>query len=149
MFSEDWAVIGTIDPQTLADSEVFSDVIDMSKFEKVAAIFLTGNMNGSTGSLVARAVTCDSAGSNVAALKTASTIAAAGDASDNAQVVIEVDNEDLAGGTVTTADRYVKFGAVSGSTGGPVAAVVLGKTFHGPSYGQDLASVAEIEIDKD
>jgi len=148
MFSEDWAVIGTIDPQTLADSEVFSDVIDMSKFEKVAAIFMTGNMNGSTGSLVARVVTCDSAGSNVAALKTAATIAAAADASDNAQVVIEVDNMDLAEGG-TNKDRYVKFGAISGSTGGPVAAVVLGKAFNCPSHALDLASVAEIEIDKD
>lgn len=148
MFSEDWGVIGTIDPQTLADTEVFSDVIDMSKFEQVACIFLTGDMNASTGSLVARAVTCDSAGNNAAALKTAATIAAAANASDNKQVVIEVANEDLAGGAAK-ADRYVKFGAVSGSTGGAAAAVVLGKAFHRPSSNHDLATVAEIEIDKD
>jgi hypothetical protein len=146
MFSEDWAIIGTIDPQTVNNSEVFSDVIDMSKYDKVACLFLTGTMNGSTGTLVARAVTCDSAGNNAAALKTATQIAAA--SASAKQVVIEVNPEDLAEGG-TNADQYVKFGAVSGSTGGPVAAVVLGKAKYGPSSDGDLASVVEIEIDKD
>lgn len=146
MFSEEWAVVGAIDPQTLADTEVFTHVIDMSKYLKAACVFLTGDMNESTGTLVARCVTCDSAGNNVAAFKTATTIAAA--SSDNKQVVIEVSNQDLAGGA-TNKDRYVKFGMVSGSAGGPVAAAVLAKQFNGPSSDGDLASVAEIEIDKD
>ena len=143
--SEEIAVIGTIDPQTLADTEVFSDVIDMSKYWDVMAVAMIGNMNDSTGTLVFRAVTCDSAGSNVAALKTASTL---GVVADNKQVVIEVTNEDLAGGA-TNADRYVKFGMISGSTGGPAGCVVLGRSKYGPSSDGDLSTVAEIEIDKD
>jgi hypothetical protein len=146
--SERDAIIGTIDPVTLADTEVFTDVIDMSKFDRVMCIFACGSMNGSTGSLVARVVTCDSAGNNVTALKTASTIAA-GSASA-AQVIIEVDNNDLAGGSSALyKDRYIKFGMISGSTGGPATAIALGKSKYGPSTDDDLASVAEIELDVD
>jgi len=147
-FSERAAIIGTIDPQTLANSEVFSDVIDMSKFDEIMGIALTGDMNASTGSLVFRCVTCDVDGNNAAAFKTADTLAAAANASDNKQVVIEVRPEDLAEGGAN-ANRYVKFGVVSGSTGGPVAAVILGKAKYGPSSDSDLSSVAEIERDKD
>ena len=146
LLSEQLGVIGTIDPQTLADTEVFSDVIDMSKYNRIMCIFQTGDMNGSTGSLVARCVTCDSGGTNAAAFKTATTIAAA--SSDNKQVIIEVDQNDLAEGG-TNANRYVKFGAVSGTTGGPVSAVVLGESKHRPSTNDDLSTVNEIEIDAD
>lgn len=148
LMSERDAIVGTIDPVTLADTEVFTDVIDMSKYDRVMCVFACGTMNGSTGSLVARVVTCDSAGNNVAALKTATTIAA-GSASA-AQVVIEVDNNDLAGGSAALyKDRYIKFGMISGSTGGPAAAIAFGKAKYGPSSDGDLASVAEIEIDLD
>ena len=143
--TEEIAVIGTIDPQTLADTEVWSDIIDMSKYWDVMAVALLGNMNDSTGTLVFRAVTCDSAGNNAAALKTASTLAVV---ADNKQVVIEVSNEDLAGGG-NNANRYIKFGMISGSTGGPAGAIVLGRSKNGPASDDDLSTVAEIEIDKD
>jgi len=146
-FSEQYAVVGTVDPQSITNIEVFSDVIDMSKYSKVAGIFLTGNMDGSNGAFTCRCVTCDSGGSNVAAFKTATAVGTS--VSDNRQVVIEVLNNDLAGGTVTTADRYVKFGIVSGSSGGPVAAVVLGEAKYGPASDGDLSTVDEIEVDKD
>lgn len=142
--SEYLGLIATIDPQTVTTAEVFSDVIDMSKFLDVMAIFAGGNM-ASDGTMVCRAVTCDSSGSNAAALKTASTVAAG---TDNTQVIVEVTNEDLAGGG-TNADRYIKFGIVSAGSGGPVSCMVLGKAKNGPSSDHDLATVAEIEIDKD
>lgn len=146
--SEKLAVVATIDPQTLADTEVFSDVIDMSKYHRVMAIFQTGAMNASTGTLVARACTCDSAGANAAALKTATTVPVTEDVNDNAQVVIEVDEMDLAGGA-TNKDRYVKFGMVSGATGGPAACVVLGEPKQGLAKDSDLSTVQEIETDLD
>lgn len=142
--SEEVALIATIDPQTVTTSEVFSDVVDMSKFHDVMAIFAGGNM-AADGSMICRAVTCDSAGNNAAAFKTASTVAAG---TDYTQVIIEVSNEDLAGGA-TNADRYVKFGIVSAGSGGPVSCMVLGRAKYGPSSNLDLATVAEIEINKD
>ena len=137
-------LIGTIDPQTVTTSEVFSDVIDMSKFIDVVATFAGGNM-AADGTMVCRAVTCDSAGDNAAAFKTASTVAAG---TDNSQVIIEVSNNDLAGGG-TNADRYIKFGIVSAGSGGPVSCMVHGRAKNGPSSDHDLATVVEIEIDKD
>lgn len=142
--SEKVALIGTIDPQTITTVEVFSDVIDMSKFDKVMAVFMGGNM-ASDGTMVCRAVTCDSAGNNVAALKTATAVDAG---TDNSQVIVEVDNQDLAGGA-TNKDRYIKFGMVSAGSGGPVAVAVLGVAKYGPSSDQDLATVLEIETDLD
>lgn len=142
--SELVAVVGTIDPQTVTTAEVFSDVIDMSKYLDVMGVFAGGNM-AADGTMVCRAVTCDSAGNNAAAFKTASTVAAG---TDNTQVIVEVNNNDLAGGG-TNANRYIKFGIVSAGSGGPVSCVVLARAKYGPSSDGDLATVAEIEIDKD
>lgn len=141
------AVVGTIDPQTVSDTEVFSDVVDMSKFHQVLAVFQTGDMPAET--IIARCVTCDSAGSNAAALKTCDTLTAHATNNDNKQIIISVRGEDLPG--TSNADRYVKFGLVTGgSTGGPCNAVVLGMDpKHGPANQHDLATVVEIEIDSD
>ncbi len=141
--SELLGVIGTIDPATVT-SEVFTDVIDMSKYDQVIGIALMGNM-ASDSAATFRCVTCDSAGSNAAAFKTA-TATSAGD--DNKQTVIEVDNNDLAGGA-TNADRYVKFGLTATNAGGACAVVVLGRAKYGPSSDGDLATVTEIETDAD
>jgi hypothetical protein len=140
-------VIGTIDPQTVNNSEIFSDVIDMAEFDRVECTFLAGSMNGSTGSLTCRCVTCDSSGNNVHAMKTAATIVAPASAD---QVIIEVDNNDLAGGSSALYEnRYIKFGMVSGATGGPVAAVIKGKAKNHPSSDLNLATVKQILIAHD
>src|SRR5512135_2910641 len=120
--SEELAVVGTIDPQTITVTEIFSDVVDMSKWNDVMCVFAGGNM-AANGSMICRAVTCTSDGGNVAALKTASTVSVG---TDNTQVVVEVTNEDLAGGNATTG-RYIKFGFNSAGDGGPVAAIVLAR----------------------
>ncbi len=141
------AVIGTIDPQTVSNTEKFSDVIDMKDFHQVLCIFMLGNM--AAENIVARCVTCDSSGSNAAALKTADTLSAHATNNDNKQIVISVRGEDLPG--TSNANRYVKFGLVTGgSTGGPASAIVLGiDPKHGPAEKHDLATVVEIEIDSD
>lgn len=141
--SELLGVIGTIDPATVT-SEVFSDVIDMSKYDQVIAIALLGNM-ASDSAATFRAVYCDSAGNNVSACKTAT---ASDGGTDNSQIVIEVDNNDLAGGA-TNKDRYVKFGLTATNSGGPCAVLVLGRAKYGPSSDGDLATVLEIETDLD
>jgi hypothetical protein len=143
--SEELGIIATIDPQTVTTAEVCSDVVDMSKYTDVMAIFAGGNM-ASDGSMICVAYTCAAAGTSAVALKTATTVAAG---TDNTQVVIEVNNNDLAGGTATTADRYIKFGITSAGSGGPVACIVLGRAKNGPSSDNNLGTVNEIEIHKD
>ena len=93
--------------------------------------------------MVCAAYRCDSAGNNVAAIKTETLTAAAGN--DNTQVVIGVRGEDLL--PQTTYNRYIKFGITNGAGGGGVACVVaLGvDPVYGPASDHDLASVQSIE----
>lgn len=142
--SEKFALVGTIDPQTITTAEVFSDVIDMSKYHRVMAVFMGGNM-AADGSMICRAATCDSGGTNAASLKTASTVTAG---TDNSQVIIEVDEMDLAEGG-SNKDQYIKFGMVSAGSGGPVAVAIFGELKQGVAKDYDLATVVEIETDLD
>jgi len=143
---ENLALCGALDPVAVVNSEVFTDVIDMQKFHKVLATLLIGDMANET--IIWRCVTCDSAGNNVAALKTATTLAASATVNDNTQSMIEVDGDDLPG--TTNADRYVKFGVVTSSTtGGPMSIAVQGESKMLPANNDNLASINEIEIDND
>lgn len=142
-------LIGTIDPQSVTTTEVFTDVIDMTDFDEVTFYFMTGASGADD--IVARVVTCDSGGTNAAAFKTASTLSGSATANDNVQIIVNVTAEDLAGGS-TNADRYVKGGIVSASNATLAACAVIGyKPKHGPGHADvpDLTSVQEIEDDKD
>jgi len=143
---ENLALCGTLDPVDVVNSEVFTDVIDMSKFHKVLATLLIGDVAAET--VIFRCVTCDSDGNNVAALKTCDTLGAHATTNDNTQSMIEVDGADLPG--TTNADRYIKFGVVTSSTsGGPMSIAVQGESKHRPANNDNLATVNEIEIDND
>lgn len=130
------AVVGTIDPQTVANTEIYTDVVDMSKFLAVAGVALLGNMASET--IAFKAYTCDSDGSNSVALKTSSLTASAS-ANDNTQLVIGVRAEEL----LASGKRYCRFGLVTGgATGGPASVVVLADPARiGPATLHDLSSV--------
>jgi len=143
---EDWALCGTLDPQAVVDTELFTDVIDMRNFHQAEAVFLLGGWAAET--IICRAVTCDSSGTNAAALKTATTLAAHATTNDNTQVIISVRGEDLPG--TSNADRYIKFGIVSGSSSGGTAAIaVLGQAKSKPATTFDLSSIHEVVTDND
>lgn len=139
---EKLALLGTIDPATIANTEVFSDVIDMSKFHQVLGIALLGNMASET--IDFKCYSCDSNGSNAAALKSATQLAASASANDNAQVAISVRAEDLQ----AVGKQYVKFGLVTGgATGGPAAALVLGvDAKYQAASALNLASVLQVKL---
>lgn len=135
--SEKVAVIGTLDPATVTN-EVFTDVIDMSKWHQVLGVALMGNM-ADGNDVVFKAYVCDSAGNNASAIKTKT--ATAGAANDNSQIVIGVRAEDLL--PQATYNRYIKFGlANAGGAGGPAGVAVLGvDPKYGPASDNDLATV--------
>jgi hypothetical protein len=139
---EKLAILGTIDPQTVANTEKFSDVIDMNTFHQVLAIAMTGDMASET--IDFKCYTCDSDGTNATALKTATQLAASASANDNAQVAISVRADDL----VATSKRYIKFGLVTGgATGGAAAAVVLGVDGrYAPESASNLATVKQVKL---
>lgn len=144
--NENLSVIATIDPQAVANTELFTDVVDMSKFHKVMGVALLGGWAAET--IDFDAYTCDSAGNNAAALKSTQQAAHATN-NDNTQVVVEVKGDDLSPDT-SNKDRYIKFGLVSGSTtGGTGAVLVLGEAKQKPATNHNLASVTEVETDLD
>ncbi len=136
------AVVGTIDPQTCANSEKFTDVVDMSKYDQVIAIACYGDMASET--ITFRAVTCDSGGSTPVALKAPTALGASASANDNTQQIIVVRSADL--NANAESDRYVKFGLVTGgASGGPASVLVLGVPHQGVASASDLSTVAEIK----
>jgi len=137
----DIAVVGTLDPVTVVNTEVFTDVVDMTKFGQVLGIALTGNMAAET--IDFKAYTCASDGGSKVALKSATQLAAHASNNDGKQIVINVRAEDL-----TSGQRYIVFGIVTGnSSGGPAAIVALGTNArYQPATDSDLASVVEIKV---
>lgn len=134
------ALVGTIDPQTVANVEKFSDVIDMSKFDQVLAVALTGDMAAET--IDFKCYTCDSGGSNATALKSATQLAAHATTNDNSQIVMAVKAGELA----ATDKRYVKFGLVTGNTvGGACGVAIFALARLGITSGNDLSTVKEIK----
>lgn len=139
--SESLAVVGTIDPATVANTEVFTDVVDLGAMRQAMAVALIGNVPAETVDF--KCYSCDSDGNNAAAItgRAATQLAAHASNNDNKQLVINVRDGDL----VASGKQHVKFGLVTGgATGGPCAVVVLGAPRQGLATDNDLASVAEI-----
>lgn len=140
--SEVLVTIGTIDPATVANTEVFSDVIDMSKYEQVLATLLLGNMASET--IDFKCYTCDSGGNSAASLKTITQLAANASNNDNTQALISVRAEELNG--VAESTRYIKFGLVTGgASGGPAGVLVQGLLKYGVASSLDLSTVQQIK----
>ena len=139
--SELAALVATIDPQTVANTELFTDVIDFGAMMQVTAIAALGNMANETVDF--KFYSCDSDGSNAAAVtgKAITQLAASASANDNKQAIINVRGSDL----LASGKQYGKFGLVTGGgTGGPAAVVVLGVPRQGIAADNDLSSVAQI-----
>ena len=133
-------VVGRVNPQTVANAEKFTDVVDMSKFREVMGIALLGDMAAET--IDFKCYTCDSDGSNATALTAATQLAAHATNNDNKQIVINVKSDH-----VTNTKRYVKFGLVTGgATGGPACVVALSfRPDYGPASDDKLSSVVEVK----
>lgn len=140
--SEVLATIGTIDPATVANTEVFSDVIDMSKYEQVMATLLLGNMASET--IDFKVYTCAAGGGSAVLLKNITQLAANASTNDNTQAIITVRAEEL--NAVAESTRYIKFGLVTGgASGGPAGVLVQGLLKYGTAVSQDLSTVVEIK----
>lgn len=139
--SEAVAIVGTLDPVTVVNSEVFTDVVDLGANIQAAAVLMIGNIAAETVDF--KAYSCDSDGNNAAAItgRAATQLAAHASNNDGKQLVINVRDGDL----LASGKQHVKFGVVTGgAAGGPAAIIVLGTPRQGLASANDLASVAEI-----
>ncbi len=137
--SERIAVVGTVDPQTVANIEQLTDAVDMSKFHSALFILLLGNMAAETIDFSVQE--SDAAGGTYTNLKAATQLAAHASNNDNKQIVIAVRSDELGAGK-----RYLKGRIITGNTtGGPIAVVALGvDPRFGPASDDDLADVVQI-----
>lgn len=135
------AVLAALSPVTVVNTEVFSGVVDLGANQQVMAVAMIGNVAAETVDF--KCYTCDSDGSNAAALtgKAATQLAAHATNNDSKQLVINVRDSDM----VASGKQYVKFGVVTGgATGGPAAILVLGEPRQGNATDADNASVVQI-----
>ena len=137
--TETLALLGILSPQTVANTETFSGVVDMKKCHQALVVAALGNMASET--IDVKVYTCNSDGSSAAALVSATQLAASSSANDNTQILANVRASDL----IASGKQYIKVGVVTGgSTGGPVAVAILGQLRQGQATNNDLSSVAEI-----
>ena len=139
---EKLAILGRINPQTVANTELFTDVVDLSRLHQAIGIALLGNMAAET--IDFKCYSCDSDGSNTTALKSATQLPSSATVNDNTQVAISVRAEDLQ----ASSKRYIKFGLVTGgATGGPAAAIALWVDARLEMASADnLASVKQVKL---
>lgn len=147
LFTDGWTLIGTIDPDAYASSPsttTLTDAIDMSKYDQVAFIGLTGNL-AAAGNTVDFSVTqATTAAGTYKAVTSASITQLTGSPSDDdKQFVVTVDQTAL---DMDNDYRFVKGSLVTagGAATSDVCVVAFGRAKQKPASDSDLTSVAEI-----
>jgi hypothetical protein len=136
------AVVGVINPQTVANSAKVSGAIAAKTGVQYLAIFTLGDMAAEAIDMGIQSV--DSDGTSNAADITglqATQLASHASNNDNKQIVIAFDGTDLiASGKSHFRARMI----TGGATGGPAGCVVMAVPRYMPAEGADLASVVQI-----
>lgn len=129
LITEDLAIIGVYSPATIANAAKTSDIVDMSRFTRLVAILMTGDMASETIDFKIEGSAAAGFGSP-ADIKAATQLVASAAANDNKAVVIEITEQDLV--LVNEAFRYVRASAITGgATGGVCSIILLGKAKYG------------------
>jgi len=134
-FSEEWAIVATIDPTGDATGTSTTDTIDMKEVHEVVFIIMTETV-AATGT-VDFTVNSGDATATITTSVTAITQLTASD--DDKQVVVGVRADSL-----TSGHRYVAGVLEQGTANSEVAVVALAKRRYNPANEHDLATVAEI-----
>ncbi len=139
--SERIAVVGTVDPQTVANAAVLTDAVDMALWHEVIFVLALGDMAAETIDFGIYESATSGGSYTAISNKAATQLAAHASNNDNKQIVISVKASQLSAGM-----RYIKGRAITGnSTGGPACILALGlKPRYGPGSDDDLSSVVQI-----
>jgi hypothetical protein len=136
-FSDEWAIVATIDPDAGTAGTYLSDEIDMSKYTQLAAIVMAGTL-GASATIDATFQSAPTAGGTYADIsgKAITQLTKAG-SDDGKQAVVSLRGDE--GG-----DRYVKLELVVGTATSDCGAIVLGRVRYGPATDYDLSTVDEV-----
>ena len=137
--NEGWKLIAASDPATMANTQKLSDVVDMSKFHRVMAVLMLGDMANETIDFSLQSDSASAFNVDVQTVVAATQLAASAAANDGAQIILQCHAADLPAG-----HRYLRArGITGGATGGPAAIALFGE----PRFSSEanLASVAEVK----
>lgn len=147
LFTDEWALIGAIDPDNNTSSptsSLLTDAIDMADYDQVAFIFQTGNFSAAGGTAIFGVSQATTSGGTYAAISALTATTLTGSPSDDdKQVIIICNATDL---DMDNNYRWVKGTAtISGAGTTDCSCVALGRAKKGPASNADLASVDEIK----
>lgn len=137
--NEGWKVIAARSPATMANAQVLSDVVDMSKYRTVMAILMLGDMAAETIDFSLQTDSAQAFNVDVQTLVAATQLAANAANNDNKQLVLQAVVEKMKPG-----HRFLRArGITGGATGGNAAILLIGE----PRYSNEanLASVLEVK----
>ena len=140
LFSEDWALVGVVDPDANTAAEYLTGVIDMSLWEQVAVIGVVGDLGASAS--VAFSVTSSATSGGTYAAVSGKSVTVGGtspNTGSNTQVIINVRSEEI-----TSNNRYVKVAMTVATATSDCALVVVGKARLKPAYENDVSTVSSI-----
>lgn len=139
-FSEEWALVGTIDPQSVAVGTADTDVIDMQQFDEVAFVLAAGALGASATLDFSVAASAGVGMTSPVTIRSAAQLTDAG-TDDNKQIILGVRNNELSSrglrylrGTITVAVQACQ-----------AAVLVFGRSFGAPASDYDLATVDSIK----
>lgn len=146
LFTEEWAFVGGVDPDSVSTGTQLTAAIDMALWEQLCAVVYVGDKGAGTAITGAFQSAATSGGSYVAISGKAMT--SFGDQSPVANGSNRVFFVNLRGSEVTDNNRYVKFASTL-TPGSPTAAsditvLVFGRGRHQPADDNDASAVAEI-----
>lgn len=140
LFSEDWAIVATIDPDANTVATLQSDEIDMTDWEQLAVITMVGTMGASASVVTTITDSATSGGSFSTVTGKTHTIGGTSPTSGgDTQKIIHFRSSEG-----NSNARYVKVSMQTTGATTDSALLVLGKGRHRPAYDNDLASVEGI-----
>lgn len=138
VFSEEWAVVATIDPDAYTVATYTSDVIDMTDWEQLVIVTMAGTL-GNSASLVTTVKDSSASPHATVTGKTTTIGGTSPTTGSDTQKIIHVRGSEL-----TSNARYVTVTMqVTGATS-DAGLIVFGQGRHRPASANDLASVSEI-----
>ncbi len=141
-FTDEWALIGTIDPDVNTANTYLTDAIDMAKYDRVAFVLMNGSLvaGGTVAFKVTQATTSGGTYKDVTSAAITGLTGSPDTGSDNQQI-IEVDQTAL---DMANDYRWVKGSLVIATQSQDGAVIVFGRAKKKPATGNDLASLTEI-----
>ena len=138
LFSEDWAIVGVVDPDANTAAAYATANIDMADWEQLALVVMVGDLGASAS---VTAAFFDSSASPHAAIsgKTVTIGGTSPNTGSNTQAVIH-----LRSAEGNSNARYVTAKLTVATATSDCSMIVFGKGRHRPAYDKDAASVGSI-----